>query len=202
MHIGSVQSHGSNLSVVSTRTAITISSSEQTTSSMGAKAGDLLELSNEIDPGFARSVIVETVEERLQAALADAGIDISANEILAGRATSVDYPVDNSPEATARRIVEFATSHLAAHKRNNPDLAAEQQVEEFAMLIKDAVETGFKEAGGLLSRLGQISGSVQADIDQTLDLVNKGIDDFAADALTELSEPALPADAEDPTRAI
>ena len=54
-------------------------------------------------------------------------------------------PVDNSPEATAQRIVEFATSFLKAHKSNNPDLAADQHVEEFATLIKDTAEAGFED---------------------------------------------------------
>ena len=194
MNISNTQSHSSILSVVSSRTIIS-SSSAGSGQSISARAGDLLDLSNQIDPGFARSVLQDTVEKRLETALQDAGLDISAQEILSQKG-------DQSPQATADRIVQFATSFFEPHKATHVDLESKRQVEEFASLIREAVETGFEEAGSMLSQLGQIPGAVQADMDETLELVMKGIDDFANDKLAAIDAQQTEVEDQDATTAI
>ena len=196
MNVSGVQSQSNIFSVVSSKT-LSSSATQTSGQSIGARAANLLEMSNQIDPGFARSVLQDTVEKRLETALSEAGLDISAQEIL----TRVG---DASPEATAQGIVEFATSFLEQHKANHSDLESKQQVEEFAALIKGAIETGFEEAAAMLSQLGHIPGAVQANVDETFDLVQRGID-VATETLASISESDAPADGvvgEDPTSVI
>ena len=183
MNISSTQSQGNILSQVSTRAIPSSAGAGQSGRSVAAKVSNLLELSNEIDPGFARSVLQDTVEKRLQEALTNAGIEVSTEEIL-------NQLGDTSPQATAERIVEIATGFLEQHRLSHPDLESARQLEEFVSLVKGAVETGFEEAGAMLSQLGQIPGAVQTDIDMTLGLVMQGVDDLATDTLAAIDSAA------------
>jgi len=134
--------------------------------------GDVLQLSNSIDGDYAQKVLKNSLAERFDKAFAEAGVEIDTQSLL-------ESGLDTSPEATAKRIVDFSTGFLAAFKSNNPDLEGTDQIDEFTALIKDAVEKGFQDAGEILKGIGQISGEVQGGIDKTHELVMKGLDDFA-----------------------
>ena len=195
MKVDGAPSQTTILSAIAARTVLTSPAVGESGRSIAPAPSKLLDLSNEIDSGFVRSVTQDTVEKRLETALTDAGVDVSAQEALA-------QVGDASPEVTADRIVEFATGFLEQHKLAHADLAAGEQLDEFVSLIKGAIETGFEEVGGLLSQLGQVLGPVQAGIDKTVDLVNKGVDDFAGDTLSAIesaSEASDRADSADTT---
>lgn len=134
--------------------------------------GDVLELSGAIDNDYAQKVLKNSLAERLDQAFAEAGVDIDTVELL-------ESGLDTSPEATAKRIVDFSTGFFAAFKSNNKDLQGTDQVDSFTAMIKDAVKKGFEDAGQILSGIGQISAAVQSGIDKTRELVMKGLDDFA-----------------------
>lgn len=134
--------------------------------------GDVLQLSNAIDTDYAQKVLKNSLAERLDKAFAEAGVDIDTKQLL-------ESGLDTSPEATAKRIVDFSTGFLAAFKSNNKGIKDTDQVDKFTALIKDAVKKGFEDAGQILKGIGEISGEVQGGIDQTFDLAMKGIDDFA-----------------------
>jgi hypothetical protein len=139
----------------------------------GSAAADVVEVSAKVDAGFAMRVLQDSLQERLDAALKEAGIDTSAEELLANG-------LDTSPEATAKRIVDFSTSFLAAYTANHPKDEASPRLDNFIALIKKAVDEGFGGARDLLSRIGEVPDEVSKGIDQTYDLAMKGIEDFAA----------------------
>jgi len=138
----------------------------------GAASVDLLELNTKIDSGFATKVLQNALEGRLEEAIETAGLDIPVEEILFSSQ-------DTSPQATARRIVDFSTGFFAQHAAQHGSEDATAQLEEFVALIKGAVEAGFASAEGILSGLGKVSPEVQTGIDETFGLVVKGIDEFA-----------------------
>jgi hypothetical protein len=145
------------------------------------RGGDVLELSNSIDGDYAQKVLNDSLADRLDKAFAEAGVEIDTKGLL-------ESGLDTSPEATAKRIVDFATGFLAAFKSNNPDLEDTEQIDEFTALIKDAVEEGFEDAGKILQGIGRISAEVQGGIDKTHELVMKGIEDFADQQKKALAE--------------
>ena len=146
-----------------------------------ATGGDLLDLGGAIDNDYVQKVLNDSLADRLDKAFANAGVDINTKQLL-------ESGLDTSPEATAKRIVDFSTGFFAAFKSNNKDTVDTEQVDKFAALVKDAVKKGFEDAGQILSGIGQISTEVQGGIDKTHALVMKGIDDFAAQQKQSLAE--------------
>lgn len=132
--------------------------------------GDSLQLT-EIDFSFARTVLQDSLQDRLDAAFEEAGIDIDTGNLL-------DDTLDVSPEATATRIVEFATGFLDSFEQQRPEQAPSQRLDDFSGLIRNAVAEGFAQAQDFL-RAFQPSEEVQADIDRTFRLVMEGIERFA-----------------------
>lgn len=87
-----------------------------------------------------------------------------------------------SPKNTANRILDFATSFFElsdAYKKNGDTEAARN---EFAEMMKDAVQKGFDQALGSLGKLDQ---KTQDSIDETHDLIWKGFDDFIKNGLNK-----------------
>ncbi|QGZ41588.1 hypothetical protein IP92_00559 [Pseudoduganella flava] len=89
---------------------------------------------------------------------------------------------DNSPEATANRIVSLATGFFGAFKRQNPDMEDDAALQKFMDTIKGGVEQGFKEARDILQGLNALGSDVAANIEKTYGFVMKGLDDFATQA--------------------
>lgn len=87
---------------------------------------------------------------------------------------------DNSPEATANRIVSLSTGFYEAYKRQNPGQDDETSLNNFMDTIKKGVEQGFKEARSILDGLKVLSGDLSTNIDKTYDLVQQGFADFVA----------------------
>lgn len=140
----------------------------------GTDAADVVEVGTQVDAGFATRVLQDSLQERLDAALKKAGVDTSSEELLASG-------LDTSPEATAKRIVDFSVSFLTAYAANHQDDEADTRLDSFVTLIKEAVDEGFAGARDLLSRVGEVPDKVSEGIDQTYTLVMQGIDDFIAE---------------------
>lgn len=87
---------------------------------------------------------------------------------------------DNSPEATAERIVQLSTGFFEAYKKQNPGKDESVALKDFMQTIKGGFEQGFKEASNILSGLNVLSGDIASNVQKTYDLVQKGYADFEA----------------------
>ncbi len=87
---------------------------------------------------------------------------------------------DNSPEATANRIVSLSTGFYEAYKRQNPGQDDETSLNNFMETIKKGVEQGFKEARSILDGFKVLDGDLSTNIDKTYDLIQQGFADFVA----------------------
>lgn len=87
---------------------------------------------------------------------------------------------DNSPEATASRIVQLSTGFFEAYKKQNPGQDEETSLKNFMQTIKGGFEQGFKEASNILSGLKVLNGDIASNVQKTYELVQKGYADFEA----------------------
>ncbi|MGL4938756.1 DUF5610 domain-containing protein [Shewanella sp.] len=86
--------------------------------------------------------------------------------------------LDTSPTATADRIVGFATQYFNLHQKQNPAMNFDEQLDSFMTIIGDAIDTGFKDASGILSGLKVLQGDIANNIDKTYSLVQEGLQAF------------------------
>jgi hypothetical protein len=87
---------------------------------------------------------------------------------------------DNTPEATADRIVKLSTAFYDQFREQNKLEDNAESRGKFIDLIKGGFEQGFKEAQDVLSSLNVLEGDVSKGIDKTHELVLKGYADFLA----------------------
>lgn len=87
---------------------------------------------------------------------------------------------DNSPEATAQRIVQLSTGFFEAYKQQHPGEDDSATLKKFMDTIKGGFEQGFKEASDILGGLKVLNGDIASNVQKTYDLVQKGYADFAA----------------------
>jgi len=90
---------------------------------------------------------------------------------------------DNSPEATAERILSLSTGFYDAYAAQRPDDNPEEVAKDFVNLIRGGFEKGFSEAQEILQGLKVFNGDIETGVMKTFELVNKGYDDFLASKL-------------------
>jgi hypothetical protein len=95
---------------------------------------------------------------------------------------------DNSPEATAERILSQSTAFFEAYARQHPDKEPEQLVRDFVDTIRRGFEKGYSEAVSILEGLGVMGEGSQIanEIGKTYALVQQGYDDFLQSKLDVL----------------
>jgi hypothetical protein len=93
---------------------------------------------------------------------------------------------DNSPEATADRIVQLSTSWLQGYMAQNPNGDQDAVVKNFVDTIRGGFEKGYNDAKNILEGLKVFDGSVKSGVEKTFDLVQKGYDDFLTKTLASL----------------
>jgi hypothetical protein len=86
--------------------------------------------------------------------------------------------IDTSPQATADRIVGFATAFYQKFSEQNPDMPEEERLDKFLSLVGGGVDKGFEDARGILDGLGVLEGKVSDDIDSTYSLIQEGFAKF------------------------
>lgn len=91
---------------------------------------------------------------------------------------NADAGVDYSPEATADRIVSFATQFFPLHQERNSKMSLDEQLESFMGIIGGAIDQGFGEATEILKGLQVFQGDIEKGVDSTYGLVQKGLQDF------------------------
>ncbi len=119
---------------------------------------------------------IEAINEELAPAMGEQAIQRLADE-----------GVDTSPEATAGRIVDFATQFFALHQSQNASQSFDEQLSGFMDIIGGAIDQGFKEARDILSGLKVLEGDIAAGVDKTYELVQQGLKDFAGSFSTDES---------------
>lgn len=92
--------------------------------------------------------------------------------------TAYDNGVDTSPEATADRIVSFATNFFSVHQQQNSNMEFDEQLDSFMKIIGGAIDNGFKEAKDILSGLRVLQGDIADGVDKTYGLVQEGLQAF------------------------
>lgn len=98
-----------------------------------------------------------------------------------------DEGIDFSPEATAERIVSFATSFFGAYVEQNQDKSTEDALNEYMAIISEAIDTGFAEAYEILNSLSVFDGEIKENAEQTYDLVQDGLANFKEQQLSLLA---------------
>jgi hypothetical protein len=188
MQVGTAQSSSTFASIsVSTQIDVTTISSKKD----GSTDAVLLSVGRQIDINYAQQVLETELGQSFATALQEAGIEGQALEdVLSGA-------LDLSPEATAGRIVDFATSFFGSFKANNADQGGGAQIDGFSQLIKDAVEEGFNQSRDVLEGIGKISGQLSSDMDRTFQLVIGGINNFADEQHQSLAVEPPPEEAVD-----
>ena len=95
---------------------------------------------------------------------------------------------DTSPQATADRIVAFATNFYGNYRERNKDLTEEQAMDDFMKKIGSGIDQGFEEAKDILKGLQQLEGKVASDIDETYELIQQGLQSFREKTLKDKAE--------------
>lgn len=85
---------------------------------------------------------------------------------------------DNSPEATAGRIVQLSTAFYDAFRQQKGLEDSEETRKQFIDVIEGGFKKGFKEAQDVLEGLKVLGGEIAAGIDKTYELVLKAYQDF------------------------
>lgn len=149
------------------------------------KANEKVSLSSNND---SLSLLYKTALEGINAELEPVFGENAAQKIY-------DSGIDTSPEATAERIVAFATGFYSRYKALNPGRSEQEQLDSFLKVIGGGIEKGFADAKDILKGLKVYEGDVEAGVDQTYAKVMAGLDSFRQKML-ELAEQAA---ATDPT---
>lgn len=103
-----------------------------------------------------------------------------------------DSGIDTSPEATADRIVAFATGFYSRYKELNPGKSEEETLDSFMKIIGGGIEKGFNDAKDILKGLKVYEGEVESGVDKTYGLVMQGLSNFREKMLELAAIPAQP----------
>jgi hypothetical protein len=101
-----------------------------------------------------------------------------------------DSGIDTSPQATAERIVAFATGFYSRYKELNPGRTEQQQLDSFLSVIGSGIEKGFADAKDILKGLKVFEGEVANGVNQTYTKVIAGLDSFRQ-KMMELADQAV-----------
>ncbi|KUM55028.1 DUF5610 domain-containing protein [Rheinheimera sp. EpRS3] len=124
------------------------------------------------------------------------GINAELEPIMGENAAQKIYDsgIDTSPEATADRIVAFATGFYSRYKELNPGKSEEETLDSFMQIIGGGIEKGFSDAKDILKGLKVYEGEVEGGVDKTYSLVMQGLNSFREKMLELAANPAQPDD--------
>jgi hypothetical protein len=119
------------------------------------------------------------------------GINAELEPVLGENAAQKIYDsgIDTSPEATADRIVAFATGFYSRYKELNPGASEEETLDKFLGIIGGGIETGFNDAKDILKGLKVYEGEVESGVDKTYSLVMQGLTSFREKMLEMATNP-------------
>lgn len=128
---------------------------------------------------------IDSINEHLEPALGPGALQAAMEQ-------------DNSPDATAQRILSQSTGFYEAYAAQRPNDDPEEVLRDFVDIVRGGFEQGYNEAASILQGLGVMGeGSVVAEeIGKTFTLVQQGYDDFLSAKLEELNAGQEEPDAE------
>jgi hypothetical protein len=148
--------------------AAAVASSKQQLNIAIVQSSLTVSLSTKNDPlTLVYKSAIEHLNEQLKPTLGDNAIQNAVSQ-------------DNSPEGTAGRIVSLSTGLFELYKQSFPGEDESKVLDRFMKVIQGGINTGFKEARGILSGMGVLGGSIASNIDKTYTLVTQGLADFMA----------------------
>lgn len=100
-----------------------------------------------------------------------------------------DSGIDTSPEATADRIVAFATAFYGRYKELFPGKTEEETLDNFLTVIGSGIDKGFNDAKDILKGLKVYEGEVESGVDKTYNLVLQGLSNFREKMLELAANP-------------
>jgi hypothetical protein len=108
------------------------------------------------------------------------GINAELEPVLGENAAQKVYDsgIDTSPEATADRIVAFATGFYSRYKALNAGKSEEETLNNFMQIIGGGIDKGFSDAKDILKGLKVFEGEVETGVDKTYGLVMQGLTSF------------------------
>ncbi|MFT5705166.1 MAG: hypothetical protein ACI8SK_001121 [Shewanella sp.] len=158
------ESNGKPVSeVASNKTAY--ASSKQLMNSAIISAQQEVNLSSSNEPlTLLYRAAIEAINEKLAPTMGDNALQ-----------TVYNNEVDTSPEATADRIVSFATNFFSLYQDQNSNMELDEQITSFMEIIGGAVDQGFDEAKDILKGLQVLKGDIASGVEQTYSLVQEGL---------------------------
>ena len=180
----------SNISSIgSTAVSLPLAEQRRTQDVGAAKSGDAIDSVAASRDQLNVQILQASVEvslksgDQAQALLFRSAIE-HINELLAPTlgpdAIQSKMSEDNSPEATAQRILSLSTGFFDAYAAQHPNDSPDKVAKDFVSLIRGGFEKGFNEAKDILQGLKVLGGDIESGIMKTFDLVSKGYDDFLA----------------------
>ncbi|GGI88882.1 hypothetical protein GCM10007978_28170 [Shewanella hanedai] len=168
------ESNGKSVSeVASNKTAY--ASSKQLMNSAIISAQQEVSLSSGNEPMILLyRAAIEAINEELAPTMGDNALQ-----------TAYDNGVDTSPDATADRIVSFATNFFSLYQDQNSSMSFDEQLSSFMEIIGGAIDQGFDEAKEILTGLEVLEGDIASGVEQTYSLIQEGLlafkDSFSSD---------------------
>jgi hypothetical protein len=150
----------------STKSASAIVADSKQQLNLSIIQASLVSISSQNDPlSLVYKSAIENINEALKPTLGDNALQNATSQ-------------DNSPEATAGRIVSLTTGLFDLYKKSFPNEDESTVLDRFTKVIQSGVDEGFKEARGMLDSMSVLNGSIADNINKTYDLVTKGLADF------------------------
>lgn len=87
---------------------------------------------------------------------------------------------DQSPDATAGRIVSLSTAFFDKFMEQRPGVDKATAAQQFRDVLTKGIDQGFSEARNILSGLNVLSGDIAGNVDKTYELVQSKMDEFFA----------------------
>ena len=144
---------------------------------MEASAKVSLSSSNQAQALFFQSTAAN-IAGQLNMGNTQIGFNLSYTQMQFGMAVNGFQTMDNSPEATSGRILNFATSFFKGYQAQNAGKNPNDVLQSFVSQVRTGFEKGFNEAKGILQSLNVFQGDTQMGIEKTYSLVQKGFDQF------------------------
>lgn len=129
-----------------------------------------IQLAGSLTVEAANGILEDSVVEEINKAFQEAGIDLTVEDIRSEGSVS--------PEATANRIVGFATGFLDAYNENHAADAPRARIQGFMSVIRQAITNGFQQARDFLSGIEKLSETVDENISKTFEITNALLDRF------------------------
>ncbi len=110
-------------------------------------------------------------------------------------------PSEVTPEATADRIVQGATSYFSVYSEQNPDLEGEDLIDSFMKTIRSGIDSGYSDAFNTLKGLGAFGvDGVQSGVEKTKSLIEEKLQKYEDSLRVQMGlEPKYASTAEDVT---